>query len=463
MKTLANSLKRFKVALPILVLMFFSGTNISGSYAQTYQTLGEIYDFDIGDEFHYRNIHYEGSYHPPDLIYDDCVNITIIDKYYSADSNTVFYKRIYQVSRVEWNGTWDTTKVDIVSYNGLGSTLRNLYGIWAFPDYSSPDYFHGRVLNTVSWPNGGNDGETHMTFVQGLGQVSKNNSHSGQQQHVLHEEKLVYYKKGSEVWGNPYYVPTYQTLGEIYDFDIGDEFHYRNIFYEGSQYPPDLKYDECVNITITDKYYSADRDTVFYNRTYRSSRIENNGTWDTSMVDLVSFKNLGSTLRDVHGKWAFPDSSNPDYFHGRVLNEVAMPNAGNDGYTNMRFVQGLGQVNYHYDQSGQQHMLIEEKLVYYKKGSEVWGTPYPVSIEKYLIPDKRLVITPNPAHNEIEVSIGKYLKSELIIYDMNSKKVLNFEFAGNTTKLDISNLKTGIYILTVVNKDGVSNAKLLVF
>ena len=84
-------------------------------------------------------------------------------------------------------------------------------------------------------------------------------------------------------------------------------------------------------------------------------------------------------------------------------------------------------------------------------------------IEKYLIPDKRLVITPNPAHNEIEVSIGKYLKSEVIIYDLNSKKVLNTEFTGRTAKLDISNLKTGIYILTVVNKDGVSNAKLLVF
>lgn len=255
----------------------------------------------------------------------------------------------------------------------------------------------------------------------------------------------------------------YQNLRDIYDFDIGDKLHFHNIAYTGNGIsPPYIKYDECVNILITNKYYSINNDTVFYIRNYKASRIKNNSIWDTTIVQLVSYTNLEATLYDRYGWFAFPDYSDPDYCHGRIQNTVSWPN-GLNGQTTMQFVQGLGQTVYQYNYSGQgQYDQTDNRLVYYQKGTETWGTPYPVSIEENTFQGNRMEIMPNPAHQEIRINIGKQLKSKVFIFNLAGKQILNFEFSGVTDKIDISSLNPGIYFLSVKNTEGVVCSKLLV-
>lgn len=69
-----------------LLFALLTLASLEGS-AQSVHTIGEIYNFDIGDEFHHRS-------HPPVWqILMDLRRVKIIDKFYSTAGDTVFYVR----------------------------------------------------------------------------------------------------------------------------------------------------------------------------------------------------------------------------------------------------------------------------------------------------------------------------------------------------------------------------------
>ena len=85
--------------------------------AQEILTIGEVFDFEIGDIFQYKS---ELNYEPA-----NASRITILDKTFSADNDTVFYtKRRNYYNMYNFDGTY-TFQNDTISsfYTNLDSSI----------------------------------------------------------------------------------------------------------------------------------------------------------------------------------------------------------------------------------------------------------------------------------------------------------------------------------------------------
>lgn len=190
----------FRLCMLLLLQLFFLQSLIS----QEYLTFRNIYDYDIGDERHYHNVKIAGSSMNPGLVYDECVNIIVADKHFSSGNDTIFYTENYCASRIMMDGDiWDTSMVRQVFYAELDYTLYNFYTHFAFPNNSNPDYCNGRIFNSVSQPLG-ESGDWNKKYVEGLGETVYHSFSVGQGQYDKTDHVLVYYRKGTEEWGNKY-------------------------------------------------------------------------------------------------------------------------------------------------------------------------------------------------------------------------------------------------------------------
>ena len=62
---------------------------------------------------------------------------------------------------------------------------------------------------------------------------------------------------------------------------------------------------------------------------------------------------------------------------------------------------------------------------------------------------QKLIVYPNPAHNQVQVAINKQGESlrQIIIYDINGREVLNRRYNKYLVDIDISKLSKGVYII----------------
>lgn len=66
-----------------------------------------------------------------------------------------------------------------------------------------------------------------------------------------------------------------------------------------------------------------------------------------------------------------------------------------------------------------------------------------------------LVLFPNPAKQQLSVYVANYDKQKIVeMYNMNGQRVMKLTEIDNTMNLDVSRLKSGIYLLRVISLDG---------
>lgn len=82
----------------------------------------------------------------------------------------------------------------------------------------------------------------------------------------------------------------------------------------------------------------------------------------------------------------------------------------------------------------------------------------PLGISEASTNQEKLIITPNPAINQIEFDINLSDKNELTIYDMNGN-VITKESQLNTNKLNIQSLPLGTYYLQIRTKETIKGAR----
>jgi hypothetical protein len=112
--------------------------------AQDLLTIGEVFDFSVGDKFQISGI---GNGQPP-----NCDRITITGKYYSMDSDTLYYVRYHDSYNSEMlmelpyitYHFW--TKTDTVFYSGLDLNITH-FRDWVAFDTSMYAY---DTINAVS-------------------------------------------------------------------------------------------------------------------------------------------------------------------------------------------------------------------------------------------------------------------------------------------------------------------------
>lgn len=259
------------------------------------------------------------------------------------------------------------------------------------------------------------------------------------------------------------------TIGEVFDFEIGDEFQTRSSV---SYQPPNAD-----RVTITGKYYSAGQDTVFYiqhhdmyysvlsyeggpHLEYHYGTLTNT-VFYTDLDSSIAVFDYGFTIDQyIESSAELCDSliNGCGYSSG--------PGFEND-FINNEYGKGLGRT-YQYFYSGMGgYATIENTLFYYKKGILTCGEPdmTGVGIEEIPAESSLSAIYPNPATESFNIPNSLNLSGEITVSIMNirGEMVGQETFSGqNLIRMDVSKLIRGIYLVKIQTPEGIDRRKLLI-
>ena len=264
---------------------------------------------------------------------------------------------------------------------------------------------------------------------------------------------------------------------EIYNYDVGDEMHIKELQYGDDVTPAEKKqiiykvisvlksdneanysFDRCYSYEYSDyqnpenSYIEYVHDTIDVNYDFTSAQMQQLGN--------LSYKPFfdGGFWTFMTGKSRCTYAFTGDDIHH--LSEVLFDPV----YCN-NYCKGLG--GPYYIRPEFSLPPAERVLVYYKKGSVEWGTPYSceqLSVSKFYKKSKFVKISPNPANTYIYLSSENYVckNQKILITDISGKiyyrktgKILN-------SKIDISNFPSGIYILRISNNDFIETQKIVI-
>jgi hypothetical protein len=243
------------------------------------------------------------------------------------------------------------------------------------------------------------------------------------------------------------------TLGEIYDFNIGDIFEYKR---HGNGTPPNNQ-----RVTITNKYTTTD--TVFYGRLRESYGVIYVPTptphADTVFVtsnDTIYYTNLNVLITDYDSYFIYDTTIYyPEDYCGILINaHLGMTDTTTfePPTVDREYGRGLGLVNsldIWADNGGEPYGFY---MTYYKKGIIECGIsdPLTVSINSTNAYTPYLNIYPNPTPSTLTIQNASGLYH---LTDITGKTLLSGLASGETFTLDISALSSGVYFLTL-SEDG---------
>lgn len=258
----------------------------------------------------------------------------------------------------------------------------------------------------------------------------------------------------------------FPTIGEIYDYQVGDEFHFEITPNEPQSYGIQRRYilervdlDDSIEYTVKTETYSG----VF---------PPNNPPIESYEVDTVIqvFSNLSDTLSFEGCMDSLPPGAcySTDslilngfcgldvYFH-KI--QEGVPYFEYDQVTT-KYVKGLGRISYHYSSDSGGNYNTRKEMIYHKKGDVECGTPNYVIVNNTTISYSHDVrITPNPSVGLFQLEAGTEVVESIHVYDTNGKLVTTVVNPSKT--LDLSSLNSGLYFVVVRGEDFYSNLKII--
>jgi hypothetical protein len=259
------------------------------------------------------------------------------------------------------------------------------------------------------------------------------------------------------------------TIGQVFDFEIGDEFHYKSN-YDGPFW--------VERKTVIDKWYLKDSAIVNYKWKIVVSGIDPNTleNFVRTKEEITSYSNLDSSIlssdlreflngKDL-GEVTFIDDSkyldsslNTWYVidttfsfdsmvcehktEGMVIREGPFPHLIDFEYH--VYGKGLGEIYFvseYYDGISEEY-YYQDVLFYFKKANDSCGTPDYTSVQNPLAINE-LEVFPNPATAAIHININEIVEYSLT--DINGKTVCKGAAQG---RIDILGLTEGVYVLRV--------------
>lgn len=238
---------------------------------------------------------------------------------------------------------------------------------------------------------------------------------------------------------------TISTVGEIYDYEIGDIFHFiTDIDVNWGGHDSILQKIEIIN-----KYYSQNNDTVFYLRdVLRWKKILPSTSWVfDNYQNVVSYTDLDSTIfsynlpNPPYTTYIYSDTNK---YNGRQINRIRfmIPEENENNY----YVNGCGIAHYSW-QFSQTLSGRTISLIYFKKGLEEYGSSNMISTDITEYVDKHLSIFPNPVSNQLTI-VSSQAINKVEIIDLTGKLIKTFK--ENTGILDVSDLNSGIYFIKLI-------------
>jgi len=273
----------------------------------------------------------------------------------------------------------------------------------------------------------------------------------------------------------------YLTYGDIYDFEVGDEFHYHN---ENTSLGPGRR--ENVVRRVIAKDVGITDDTIVY--TYYENKwgyklvFDGNGDYTNEYFSgertySESYSNLSDSIffpnsmpseaiiseYVVSNKLMFRDL---DMYSNRFvirenglimeIEECMSPPPGGGTFT--YYIVGCGHIYNLVYAEIEEDCLPCEHLVYYKKENEVWGEPLST---KTGIRETKINVYPNPTKNSlfIEFSNPEYEVYTLTIYDNLGRQVMLLDdLSDNQVELNVEKYKSGLYFFKLINSEGLKGS-----
>lgn len=286
----------------------------------------------------------------------------------------------------------------------------------------------------------------------------------------------------------------------IYDFDVGDEFHYQGGDTPQQWYTTSIYWKRM--ITILTKEVSQSGNSYIYQAS-RCMQLKID-PWGSSEPPYV--ENFRDTITFAHPfSSSLTDTSRmqlPGTFIRRnwIDNQVAYSYSRDFNGPNGRQKQIMGEnyymfrdscwewSGYHFwseyaagvgcilnEQKGGNLYLYLDKLVYYKKGEEEWGTRLAADCDQLLGTNEfqisnfkfQFSVFPNPAKELITVQVDSFTPGDIMefkLFDFLGREVYQTTIRQSHTMINLSNLSNlskGIYIWQVTGEAGTAMGKLM--
>ena len=267
------------------------------------------------------------------------------------------------------------------------------------------------------------------------------------------------------------------TWKDVYNFDVGDEFHWWGYWWGGTG----PSWGTMKKVLAKEVF--GNMDSVEYTMEYCKimwlpyppPNIET--TYDTilesynflTMGNNAIIQNLPQTFQggpyyhapSFERNMLLPGRQTQEYINWCYSRfEHCWGDAFEPSYTIHHYSEGLGNTYTYYQEYEVWPIGWIETMVYYKKGSETWGTPLASNCSE-LVPVKEIVkssvselkIYPNPVETQAEISLEGFKQSGLryISYNNLGQQVYVREIHSDPLIFDRSGLPGGLYVITLID------------
>ncbi len=271
---------------------------------------------------------------------------------------------------------------------------------------------------------------------------------------------------------------------KIYDYEIGDEFHYS-----------DYRNNNFMNVNtvfyikkILNKIFIGNDSVKYYVERKSRNAGSSNGylvyKWEKySLKDTIGSgtylegdgikysKGFGIYDGD-YGRHSYVDVGTkiflampPPYYNSNYVFRTLEDTLCYDGFENFEkreYIFGIGDFyqSNTYGQSGIN--ILEETLLYYKKGNTTWGTPItiaiPTGVEENAL--SQIKFYPNPVENLFTIeNLVEDCRYKLM--DINEKIVKEGYFVNSTNSINTIDFDSGIYFLQLQSKKDLRTIKMV--
>jgi hypothetical protein len=266
------------------------------------------------------------------------------------------------------------------------------------------------------------------------------------------------------------FAQTTPTVGQVYDFEIGDEFHYHDGI---------VSFPNARRFTIIGKEFSPQNDTVTYTRSFDnySSQV----VWDPdphmvyyfySYTDEISYTNLNDLISDQYSDWPIDDTLGNTFADSTLVSEQwcnilvyayegCMYCFFEGDHYNGKYGTGVGVISEVLTNPGNGTSL-DNHLIYYRKGNVECGIAdtLTASVKELSIDQGGFSVFPNPGNETIvlrsEIHQGKF---QCDIHNMLGQCVRSSQMTGPMNSLDVQSLNNGVYFLVIKADETTSTIK----
>ena len=269
----------------------------------------------------------------------------------------------------------------------------------------------------------------------------------------------------------------YQLTNDmVYDYQPGDEIQYKErSYYSNPNNPPWYFYERYRKHTFLDRQETNDSliYKIYQELFYVDSADVFNDTivkkyLKSEVISQIPFEKFDGRTRNLKlvdycdtKKWtySFIHYQNAEYCEADTCWGTADVFGPPEVHT-YKAVCGLGVYYNKYTVSGFDGYTIYSSVVYYKKGENICGDEVVGIVDNYVLVNN-VDIRPNPASSIISVSSPVEI-DKLIISDLSGRLLLQKSVLSNEVTVDISSLKSGLYLVNMLFDDGLRVTKKIV-